>query len=57
MRDKMARELQRDGSVEIVCFTIGIRGSYAETRWTAALMALGDSETGAAHFMEALVLH
>ncbi len=37
-------------------FTIGIRGSYVERRWMAALTALGVSEAGAAHFMEALAL-
>ena len=43
LRDKMAGALP----VEIVNFTLGIRGSYAETRWTAALTALGVSEAGA----------
>jgi hypothetical protein len=52
----MARALPRDWSVEIVCFTIGIWGSYAETRWTEALTVLGVSEASVAHLMEALVL-
>lgn len=53
--DKMAEALPRGWSVEIVNFTLGIRGSYAETRWTAALTALGVSEAGVAHLMAALV--
>ena len=55
LRDKMAGALPRGWSVEIVNFTLGIRGSYAETRWTAALTALGVSEAGVAHLMAALV--
>ena len=55
LRDKMAGALPRGWSVEIVNFTLGIRGSYAETRWTAALTALGVLEAGVAPLMAALV--
>ena len=41
LRDKMAEALTCAWSVEIVNFTMGIRGSYAETCWTEALTALG----------------
>ncbi len=42
-------------SVEIVNFTLGISGSYLESRWTEALTALRVSEAGVAHLMAALV--
>ena len=53
----MAGALPRGWSVEIVNFTLGIRGSYAEASWTAALTALGVSEAGVEHLMAALVTH
>ncbi len=41
LHDKVARALQpRDWSAEIGCFKIGVSGSYAEPRWTAARTAL-----------------
>jgi hypothetical protein len=55
LRDKMTEALPRGWSVEIVNFTLGIRGSFAETQWTAALASLGVSATGVTHLMEALV--
>jgi hypothetical protein len=55
LRDRMTEMLPRGWSVEIVNFTLGIRGSFAETRWTAALMALGVSAAGVVQLMEALV--
>ncbi len=42
-------------SVDMVNFTQRIGGSFVETRWTAALTALGVLEAGAAHPMAALV--
>ena len=41
--------------MEVVNFTLGIRGSFAETCWTAALTSLGVSEAEVAHLMAALV--
>ena len=51
----MTKLLPRGWSVEIVNFTLGIRGSFAESHWTAALTALGVSEAGVALLMAALV--
>ena len=39
-----------------VCFTLGIRGSYAESRWAASLAALGVPPAGVAGLMATLVL-
>ena len=55
LRDRMTELLPRGWSVEIVNFTLGIRGSFAESRWTAALTALGVSEAGVARLLAALV--
>jgi hypothetical protein len=55
LRDRMTKLLPRGWSVEIVNFTLGIRGSFAESHWTAALTALGVSEAGVALLMAALV--
>ena len=55
LRDRMAELLPRGWSVEIVNFTLGIRGSFAETCWTEALTGLGVSEAEVAHLMAALV--
>ena len=55
LRDRMTELLPRGWSVEIVNFTVGIRGSFAESRWTTALTALGVSEAGVATLMAALV--
>jgi hypothetical protein len=56
LRDRMT-ELLSPGpgwSVEIVNFTVGIRGSFAETSWRAALTALGVSEAGVTRLMAEL---
>jgi cobalamin biosynthesis protein CbiG len=45
LRDRMLAVLPKGWSVEIVNFTLGIRGSFAETQCTAALTALGVSAT------------
>ena len=37
--------------METVCLTIGIRGSYAESRWSTSLMALGISQAGVSSLM------
>jgi hypothetical protein len=42
-------------SVEIVNFTVGIRGSLAETSWRAALTDLGVSPAGATRLLAELV--
>ena len=42
-------------SVEIVNFTLGIRGSFAETSWRAALTELGVSTAGATRLLAELV--
>jgi hypothetical protein len=44
-------------SVEIVCFTLGIRGSYAESRWAASesLAALGVTASWVTRLMMELV--
>ena len=55
LRDRMTELLPRGWSVQIVNFTVGIRGSFAESRWTTALTALGVSEAGVALLMAALV--
>ena len=55
LRDRMTELLPRGWSVEVVNFTLGIRGSFAETCWTAALTGLGVSEAEVAHLMAALV--
>ena len=55
LRDKMTEALPRGWSVEQINLTIGIRGSFAEAQWTAALASLGVSATGATHLMASLV--
>jgi hypothetical protein len=55
LRDKMAAGLPPAWSVETVCFTLGIRGSYAESRWAASLAALGVPPAGVAGLMATLV--
>lgn len=55
LRDKMAAALPPEWTVEIVCFTIGIRGSYAENQWAASLTALGVPATGVSRLMATLV--
>ena len=54
LRDIMTEALPRNWSVEQINLTIGIRGSFAETQWTAALASLGVSATGATHLMASL---
>jgi hypothetical protein len=44
LRERMLAALPNGWSVEIVNFTLGIRGSLAETQWTAALTSLGESQ-------------
>ena len=51
----MAAALPPEWTVEIVCFTIGIRGSYAENQWAASLTALGVPATGVSRLMATLV--
>jgi hypothetical protein len=41
LRDRMLAALPNGWSVDIINFTLGIRGSFAETQWTVALTALG----------------
>jgi hypothetical protein len=53
--DKMAAGLPPAWSVETVCFTLGIRGSYAESRWAASLAALGVPPARVAGLMATLV--
>jgi ribonuclease HI len=55
LRDRMTELLPPGWSVEIVNFTVGIRGSFAETSWRAALTALGVSEAGVKRLMAELV--
>ena len=55
LRDRMLAALPRGWSVEIINFTIGIRGSFAETQWMAALTALGVPATRVTHLMTDLV--
>ncbi len=42
-------------SLEIINFTLGIRGSIAEKQWTAALTALGVPAIRVTHLMTDLV--
>jgi hypothetical protein len=53
--DKMAASLPHGWTVETVCLTIGIRGSYAESQWSASLSALGISPAGVSSLMATLV--
>ena len=55
LRDKMAAALPPEWTVETVCFTLGIRGSYAESRWAASLAALGVPPAGVVDLMATLV--
>ena len=55
LRDKVKAALPPEWSVEIVCFTLGIRGSYAESRWAASLAALGVTASGVTRLMTELV--
>ena len=55
LRDRMLAALPRGWSVEIINFTLGIRGSFAETQWMAALTALGVPATRVTHLMTDLV--
>ena len=55
LRDKMKAALPPEWSVEIVCFTLGIRGSNAESRWAASLAALGVTASGVTRLMTELV--
>ncbi len=55
LRDRMTELLPPGWSVEIINFTVGIRGSFAETSWRAALTALGVSEAGVKRLMAELV--
>jgi ribonuclease HI len=55
LRDKMAASLPHGWTVETVCLTIGIRGSYAESQWSASLSALGISPAGVSSLMATLV--
>jgi hypothetical protein len=55
LRDKIEAALPPDWSVEIVCFTLGIRGSYAESRWAASLAVLGVTASGVTRLMTELV--
>jgi hypothetical protein len=38
---KMRTHLTQEWTVEILCFTLGVRGSYQEDQWTRNLTALG----------------
>jgi hypothetical protein len=55
LRDKMAAGLPPSWSVETVCFTLGIRGSYAEAQWATSLAALDVSPAGVVDLMTTLV--
>jgi hypothetical protein len=55
LRDKMAAGLQPPWSVKTVCFTLGIRGSYAEAQWATSLAALDVSPAGVVDLMTTLV--
>ena len=55
LRDRMTALLPPGWSVEIVNFTVGIRGSFAETSWRAALAELGVSTAGATRLLAELV--
>jgi hypothetical protein len=55
LRDRMLAALPNGWSVEIINFTLGIRGSFAETQWTAALTVLGVPATRVTHLMTDLV--
>jgi hypothetical protein len=54
--DRMLAALPNGWSVEIINFTLGTRGSFAETQWTAALTALGVPATKVTHLMTDLVV-
>jgi hypothetical protein len=51
----MAAGLPPPWSVETVCFTLGIRGSYAEAQWATSLAALDVSQAGVVDLMTTLV--
>ncbi len=55
LRDRMTELIPPGWSVEVVNFTVGIRGSFAETSWRAALTSLGVSEGGVTRLMAELV--
>ncbi len=55
LRTRMTELLPPGWSGEIVNFTVGIRGSFAETSWRAALTALGVSKAGVKSLMAELV--
>ncbi len=55
LRDKMAAGLPPPWSVETVCFTLGIRGSYAEAQWATSHAALDVSPAGVIDLMTTLV--
>jgi hypothetical protein len=55
LRNRMTELLLPGWSVKIVNFTVGIRGSFAETSWRAALTALGVFEAGVKSLMAELV--
>ena len=51
----MAAGLPPAWSVETVCFTLGIRGSYAEAQWATLLAALDVSPAGVVDLMTTLI--
>jgi hypothetical protein len=55
LRDKMAAGLPPPRSVERVCLTLGIWGSYAEAQWATSLAALDVSPAGVVDLMTTLV--
>jgi hypothetical protein len=55
LRDRMLASLPNGWSVEIINFILGIWCSFAETQWTAALLALGVPATRVTHLMTDLV--
>ena len=55
LRDKLLRCLGDRWSVEIVTFTLGVRGSYEAGSWTSHLAKFGLTGIKAAALMEELV--
>ena len=55
LRDKLLRCLGDGWSVEIVTFTLGVRGSYEEGSWTSHLAKFGLTGIKAAVLMQDLV--
>ncbi len=55
VRDKIAASLPHRWTVETVYLTIGFHGSYAESKCSASLMALGISQAGVSSLLATIV--